>query len=126
MQRISALADARQDTRAIQTWCATPNSHRPVQKFRALIGNPRSLQQLVGQLPICCCSKAKKFNDFARARGRMCLRGEQAPCPAFAFSNIDEVGVACLGNDNSGSNDRFVSPTQSAEDREIDIVVRKC
>ena len=28
-------------------------SHRPVQKFRALIGNPRSSQQLLGQLPIC-------------------------------------------------------------------------
>ena len=47
-------------------------------EIRALIGNPRSLQQLVGQLPICCCSKAKKFNDFSRARGRVCVRGEQA------------------------------------------------
>ena len=41
--------------------------HRPVQKLRALIGNPRSSQQLMGQLPICCCLKAKKFNDFSRA-----------------------------------------------------------
>jgi hypothetical protein len=65
--RVSALANAGQDTRAIQTWCATPNSHRPVQKLLAPIGNPRSSQQLMGQLPICCCSKAKKFNDFSRA-----------------------------------------------------------
>ena len=57
---------------------AAPNSHRPVQKLPALIGNPRSSQQFMGQLPISCCSKAKKFNDFSRARGRMCVRGEQA------------------------------------------------
>jgi hypothetical protein len=44
-----ALANTGQDTRAIQAWCATPNSHRPVQKLRALIDNPRASQQLMGQ-----------------------------------------------------------------------------
>ena len=56
--------------------CASPNSHRPVQKLRALIGNPRPSQQLMGQLPICCCSKAKKFNDFSRAGVGVCVSGK--------------------------------------------------
>ena len=42
--------------------------------FFALIGNPRSSQQLMGQLPICCCSKAKKFNDCSRARVGVCVQ----------------------------------------------------
>ena len=50
--------------------------HRPVQKLRALIGNPRSSQQLMGQLPICCCLKAKKFNDFSRVRVGVCVSGK--------------------------------------------------
>ena len=71
---------------------------------------------------------AKVLLATGRKRLRLLARGPHIALgtPAFAFSNIDEVGVACLGNDNSGSNDQFVSPTQSAEDREIDIVVRKC
>jgi NADH-quinone oxidoreductase subunit B len=53
----------------------TELSPRPVQKFRALTGNPRSSQQIMGQLPICCCSKAKKFNDFSRAGVGVCVSG---------------------------------------------------
>jgi hypothetical protein len=41
-----------------------------------LIGNPRSSQQLMGQLPICCRSKAKKFNDFSRAGVGVCVSGK--------------------------------------------------
>ena len=33
----------------------------------------RSLQQLMGQLPICFCLKAKKFNDFSRAGVGVCV-----------------------------------------------------
>ena len=40
-----------------------------------LIGNPRPSQQLMDQLPICCCSKAKKFNDFSRARLGVYVQG---------------------------------------------------
>ena len=71
--------------------------HRPVQKLRALIGNPRSSQQLMGQLPICCCLKAKKFNDFSRARVGVCVSGEgvvlSSPLrsPVFGFSTIHGV-----------------------------------
>ena len=85
-----AHSNAGQDTRAIQTWCATPNSHRPVQKLRALTGNPRPSQQLMGQLLICCCLKAKKFNDFSRARVGVCVsgRGELRGLQSFVFSTI--------------------------------------
>jgi hypothetical protein len=68
--------------RAVQAWLGYKH---PVQcvleqalvssNFLALIGNPRSLQQLVGQLPICCCSKAKKVNDFSRAGVGVCVSG---------------------------------------------------
>ena len=91
--------------------CATPNSHRPVQKLPALIGNPRSSQQLMGQLPICCCSKAKKFNDFSRAGVGVCVsgRGEawipNRGTPAFVLSNIHEVGGSVPRHDRA--NDRF-------------------
>ena len=74
-----AHSNAGQDTRAIQTWCTTPNSHRPVQKLRALTGNPRPSQQLMGQLLICCCLKAKKFNDFSRVRVGVCVSGRGEP-----------------------------------------------
>ena len=55
------------DTKTSGIPCATPYSHRPVQKLLARIGNPRSSQQLMGQLPHFCGLKAKKFNDFSRA-----------------------------------------------------------
>jgi hypothetical protein len=85
LARASASANAGHGTRAIRTWCATPNSHRRVQKLPALIGNPRSSQQIMGQLPIRCCLKAKKFNDFSRARACVCQ--ENARCaPLFRTS----------------------------------------
>jgi hypothetical protein len=71
-----------------QTWCATPNSHRPVQKFRALMGNPRASQQLMGQSPICCCLKAKKFNDFSRACTGALRTGPKSGTPASANSGL--------------------------------------
>ena len=57
---LTALVLAGQDTRAVQAWlgykhpvpCAVPNSHRPVQKLPALMGDPRSSQQLMGQLVV--------------------------------------------------------------------------
>ena len=58
-----------------------------------LIGNPRSSQQLMGQLPICCCLKAKKFNDFSRACACLCVRGESEA----RRIHIHEVGMVCLG-----------------------------
>ena len=39
------------DTKTSGIPCATPYSHRPVQKLLARIGNPGSSQQLMGQLP---------------------------------------------------------------------------
>ena len=92
--RISALANAGQDARAIQTWCATPNSHRPVQKLGALIGNPRASQQLMGQLPICCCRKAKKFNDFSRACA--CVgKGRKRETPGSKELRVDTFPARC-------------------------------
>ena len=67
-------------TIGIKHWlgrCATLNSNRLVQKLRTLIGNPRSSQQIMGQLPICCCLKAKKFNDFSRACVDMYVKPER-------------------------------------------------
>ena len=51
--------------------------------------------------------KGEKVQSFlARAWAYVSLGG--CAQSTFAFSNIDEVGVACLGNDNSGSNDHLV------------------
>ena len=102
MQRISALANAGQDTRAIQTWCATPNSHRPVQKLGALIGNPRSSQKLMGQLPIFGCLKAKKFNDFSRAGVGVYVQGKGRRHSGDVSSSVScRQGLYC-GTPTSG------------------------
>ena len=94
------------DTKTSGIPCATPYSHRPVQKLLALIGNPRSSQQLMGQLPIFGCLR-QKSSMISRARAwASCVREcRPAPLaatnagrtPAFAFSNIHEVGMVCLG-----------------------------
>src|SRR5580704_16721163 len=55
------------DTKTSGIPWATPYSHRPVQKLLARIGNPRSSQQLMGQLPIFGCLR-QKSSMISRAR----------------------------------------------------------
>ena len=69
-----------------------------VQKLGALIGNPRSSQQLMGQLPIFGCLKAKKFNDFSRAGVGVYVQGKGRRQRGFDVVGSDIIqGADFLG-----------------------------